>query len=226
MTPDELRARVLYRDAEVLIINKPPGLAVHQGPGKGHHLEELLEALRFDARWPPLLAHRLDKDTSGCLVLGRTREAVAKLGHLFARGRVEKKYWAIVEGTPPETSGRIDLALKKRAPDRGWWMIADPSGQPAVTDYRLIGIRGARAFLELTPRTGRTHQIRVHCAAIGCAVVGDMVYGPRAGQLRREALHLHARAIRIPYARDAEPITAEAPPPPHMEEAIARYEAV
>jgi RluA family pseudouridine synthase len=213
VTEDELKARVLYRDASLLILDKPAGLAVHKGFGRGPTLDDFLDALRFEAPERPGLAHRLDKDTSGCLVLGRNREALRRLGRLFARGHVEKIYWAIVEGAPPAVEGRIDVPLKKRSPNYGWWMAPDPDGQPARTEYRLLARSAARCLLELRPRTGRTHQLRAHCAALGCAIVGDTIYGQRAGQARREPLLLHAHRMRIPYDVGKPPVEAEAPTP-------------
>ena len=220
MTPDELRGRVLYRDALTIVIDKPAGLPVHAGPKGGPNLERYLDALRFGLPQPPGLAHRLDRDTSGCLILGRSRKALARLGRLFAAGRVEKVYWAVVVGAPPEPEGRVDLPLTKRSTaKRGWWMTADPErGRPAVTDYRVLGGAGGLSWLELRPLTGRTHQIRVHCAAaLGCPVLGETVYGPRAEATGDAApLHLHARAVAVPLYPGRPPVTAAAPPPPHM----------
>lgn len=214
MTPDELRARVLYCDAHVLVIDKPAGMPVHGGPRARDHLEALLPWLRFGFRQPPMLAHRLDRDTSGCLVLGRHRKAVRRLMGLFAAGSVEKVYWAVVDGVPPHEDGVVDLPLRKRSGPDGWRMEADPSGQRALTAYRLLGQGAGRSWLELRPRTGRTHQIRVHCAALGCPVHGDPVYGTSPAV--DAPLHLHSRAVVIPYAGSCAPIRVEAPPPAHM----------
>src|SRR5512133_1508861 len=139
MTPEEIVARLIYRDGLMLVIDKPPGLAVHKGPKGGESLEDYFGALRFGLPQPPALAHRLDRDTSGCLVLGRHRKALARLGRLFANGQGEKVYWAVVKGAPPQPEGRIEQALKKRSEQRGWWMQADPLGQTAITDYRVLG---------------------------------------------------------------------------------------
>ena len=138
MTPEELQARLLYRDGLMLIIDKPAGLPVHAGPGGGENLEALFDALRFGLPRPPALAHRLDRDTSGCLVLGRHPKALRRLARLFSEGRVEKTYWAVVEGAPSRPSGTIDLPLAKHSTKKGGWrMLVDAqAGKPAVTTDR------------------------------------------------------------------------------------------
>ena len=132
-------ARLLYRDGLMLVIDKPAGIAVHKGPKGGESLEDHFGALRFGLPRAPALAHRLDRDTSGCLVLGRHRKALAELGRLFKQGRVGKTYWAVVEGGPAEDEGRIDLPLGRLDESRGWWMKPDPQGQPAVTTWKVMG---------------------------------------------------------------------------------------
>jgi tRNA pseudouridine32 synthase/23S rRNA pseudouridine746 synthase/23S rRNA pseudouridine1911/1915/1917 synthase len=219
LSPEQLLARVLYRDGLILVLDKPAGLPVHAGPGGGPNLEALFDALRFGLPKPPALAHRLDRDTSGCLVLGRHRKALAKLGRLFASGEVEKTYWAVVDGAPPHKEGRVELALRKLTRKTGWRMVVDPEGQAAVTDYRVLGQADGKTWLECKPKTGRTHQIRVHCAALGCPVSGDPVYGP-AGAAPRGQLLLHARAIRLPLYPSKPPIEVTAPVPPHMRAAL------
>ncbi len=217
--PAQLVDRVLYRDGLVLVIDKPAGIAVHAGPGGGPHLEHWFPLLRFGLPHPPALAHRLDRDTSGCLVLGRHPKALRRLGRLFAEGRVEKVYWAVVAGIPAEPEGRIAAPLAKLPRGRvGWHMVIDPAGQPAVTDYRVLGTADGRAWLELKPRTGRTHQIRVHCAALGTPVVGDPTYGGPGGAM----LQLHARYIVLPLYPAKPPIAVSAPVPPHMLAALTR----
>jgi len=214
MTPAEIQARVLFQDSLAIIIDKPAGLPVHAGPGGGPNLEQYFDALRFGVSRPPGLAHRLDRDTSGCLVLGRHRKALAKLHKLFAEGRVEKVYWAVVEGRPVEPEGRIDLPLLKVTKGRGWRMVGDPAGQAAITDYRLLGTGDRLSWIEFRPRTGRTHQIRVHASAIGCPLLGDPSYGREIPPV--VPMQLHARSITLPLYHERPPIVAVAKPPPHM----------
>lgn len=203
---------LLYRDDNVLIIDKPAGLAVHPGGRGVAHLD--LGPLRFDRPQPPKLAHRLDRGTSGCLVLGRHQEALKQLGRLFAGGRVDKTYWALVSGAPPQESGLIDKPLLKLDPRRGR-MAIDPAGQEARSEYRLLGRAGDIAWLELKPLTGRSHQLRAHLASIGCPILGDRLYGDGAPG---EELCLLARRIVLPFYWQQPPIVAEAPAPAHMRE--------
>lgn len=223
MKQEEIEARLLHRDGLILIVDKPAGLPVHRGPKGGENFEQAFEHLRFGLPRRPALAHRLDRDTSGCLVLGRHHKALEKLGKLFKQGRIEKTYWAVVEGAPAD-EGEIDMPLGRLDATRGWWMKPDPEGLPARTRWRVLG-RGARAdspplaFLELTPLTGRTHQLRVHCAASGFPILGDAVYGaaPRFGG---PMLHLHARRVVVPMQAGRPPVVATAPVPDHMREAL------
>ena len=306
VTPEEIIARLLYRDGLMLVLDKPAGFAVHKGPKGGESLEDYFGALRFGLPRAPALAHRLDRDTSGCLVLGRHRKALAELGRLFKAGRVGKTYWALVEGGPADDEGRIDLPLGRKDATRGWWMKHDPQGQPAVTTWKVLGRTqlpsgysaqavgadlaassspppcgeglgmgvavgghtscknddpppqpspnansaepgqarvppgegadrasgeavatrqhsGAAAhhltWLALEPLTGRTHQLRVHCAAMGWPILGDSVYGsaPRTGG---PGLHLHAREIAVPLYKNRAPIQVTAPVPAHMQERL------
>jgi tRNA pseudouridine32 synthase/23S rRNA pseudouridine746 synthase/23S rRNA pseudouridine1911/1915/1917 synthase len=212
MPPLGLDARVLYRDGLILVIDKPAGIPVHAGPSGGPHLDHWFPLLRFGLPNPPALAHRLDRDTSGCLVLGRHRKALRKLGALFAAGLAEKTYWAVVAGIPAAVEGSVTAPLRKQSRRIGWKMVVDPAGQAAATDYRVLGIGGGRAWLELKPRTGRTHQVRVHCAVLGCPVVGDPTYGGPAGS----PLLLHARAIALPLYPARAPVAVTAPVPQHM----------
>ncbi|MCZ8311658.1 MAG: RNA pseudouridine synthase [Magnetospirillum sp.] len=224
MDPSELEARLLYRDGMMLILDKPPGLAVHAGPRGGPSLRDDLDGLRFGLPQAPELAHRLDRDTSGCLVLGRHRKALARLGKLFAEGQVRKTYWAIVVGKPPQAAGLIDLPLLKENRKSGWRMKVDAKGQASQTEYSTIGSvdgsTGALTWLSLAPKTGRTHQLRVHLAAIGCPILGDPVYGGDATKAAEFPLHLHAREIRVPLYPRRAPIKAVAEVPAHMHVAM------
>jgi tRNA pseudouridine32 synthase / 23S rRNA pseudouridine746 synthase len=234
MTGEEIVARLLYRDGLMLVIDKPAGFAVHKGPKGGESLEDYFDALRFGLPRAPALAHRLDRDTSGCLVLGRHRKALAELGRLFKTGRIGKTYWAVVAGGPTESEGRIELPLGRKDATRGWWMKHDPAGQPAVTTWKVLGRTSGEGidpaqvgegaaqhltWLALEPLTGRTHQLRVHCAAMGWPIVGDTIYGdaPRSGG---PGLHLHAREIVVPLYKNRAPIRVIAPVPPDMQSAL------
>src|SRR5712691_10289215 len=139
LNPEEMVARLLYRDGLMLVIDKPAGMAVHRGPKGGESLEDHFGALRFGLPRAPALAHRLDRETSGCLVLGRHRKALAALGRLFKIGAIGKCYWAVVEGGPADDEGRIELPLGRKDATRGWWRKHDPSGQPAVTTWKVMG---------------------------------------------------------------------------------------
>ncbi len=218
MQPIDLIPRLLYRDALMLVVDKPVGIAVHPGPKGGDSLDAHFDALRFGLPRVPALAHRLDRDTSGCLVLGRHRKALQKLGTLFKSGRIDKTYWAVVEGSPEAESGTIDLPLGRLDATRGWWMQVDPAGQASVTDWRVLGRAAGRSWLELKPRTGRTHQIRVHCAALGWPLLGDGIYGARDSG---ETLHLLARGVSVPLYSSRPAIEVSAPVPPHMEPALS-----
>src|SRR5271154_6581540 len=223
MTPEEMVSRLLYRDGLMLVIDKPSGFAVHRGPKGGESLEDHFDALRFGLPRAPALAHRLDRDTSGCLVLGRHRKALAKLGRLFKSGAIDKAYWAVVEGAPEADEGVIELPLGRLDETRGWWMKHDPQGQPAVTKWKELG-RSSDAkspWLALDPVTGRTHQLRVHCAELGWPIVGDAIYGtaPRNGG---PILHLHAREVVVPLYKNRAPIRVVAPVPQHMHVAMAQ----
>lgn len=205
---------ILYRDAMVLVLNKPSGVPVHAGSGKLIPIDVHFEELRFGLPQKPELAHRLDKDTSGCLVLGRHRQALKRLGHLFESGQAEKVYHAVVHGKMPEAEGVIDLPLAPQSKHKTrWWMKVDASGKPALTHYKVLHTEGQYSYVELRPKTGRTHQLRVHCAAVGCPIFGDKIYGVSDDV---STLHLHAYSIALPLYPKKDPITVIAPLPEYM----------
>ena len=216
---EDLEARILHRDDHVLVLDKPAGLAVQGGSKTPHHLDGMLDALRFGGERPRLV-HRLDKDTSGVLVLARTGRAATALTAAFRSGKVRKLYWAVVVGVPSSPAGRIERPLSKRFGAIGERMMADDEGRPAVTEYRVVERAGRRAaWLALEPLTGRTHQLRAHCALLGTPILGDGKYGGVAAFLEGagigERLHLHARTVRFPHPAGGE-VTVTAPLPPHM----------
>ncbi|MFT0861326.1 RluA family pseudouridine synthase [Ancylobacter sp. G4_0304] len=213
---DGIAARVLHRDGMMLVIDKPPGLPVHKGPKGGETLADHLDDLRFGLPNAPELAHRLDKDTSGCLVLGRHRKALADLGRAFADGTVGKTYVAVVRGVPAQPRGRIELRLAKRSPHRGWWMAVDPSGQEAISEWQVLAAGEGLSVLALSPLTGRTHQLRVHLDAIGHPILGDQIYGGASRLPGGPILHLHSRRVVLPGRKGREPIDVRAPLPAHM----------
>jgi len=218
-----LRRLVLYRDASAIVLNKPAGLAVQGGTKTGRHVDGLLDTLRFDSDERPRLVHRLDKDTSGVLLIARNAAAAAFFTRAFREKTTRKTYWAAVIGLPQLPQGRIDLALAKRAGAGGERVHAgDEDGKSAVTYYRVMDQVGDRAgWLALLPVTGRTHQLRAHCAALGTPIIGDGKYGGSAahlaGVVAGSGLHLHARSLQIP-SPEGGTLRVTAPLPPHMRE--------
>lgn len=203
---DPLPFAILHRDTHLLVIDKPAGLAVHPGPKTPDSLEDFLKDLTFGNQRLPVIAHRLDRDTSGCLVLARHPKAVKRVAQLFEAGRVGKVYWAVLSSLPEADSGTVDAPLHKiSSAEAGWRMIIDKRGKRAVTHWQVID-RAAR-LVEFRPETGRTHQLRVHAAALGHAIIGDPVYGDGKGPMR-----LHARSITLPYD-EAAPLSVTAPLP-------------
>jgi tRNA pseudouridine32 synthase/23S rRNA pseudouridine746 synthase/23S rRNA pseudouridine1911/1915/1917 synthase len=231
---DFLLARVLYRDGLMLVIDKPAGLPVHAKPGTrkgegGESLEDYFDALRFGLPRQPALAHRLDRDTTGCLILGRHPKALRKLHRLFAAGEVDKTYWAICRGAPERLSGTIDAPLRKGTEKAGWRMHLARGGEEgalsAVTTYRIRKIADGLAFIEAKPKTGRTHQIRAHLASIGAPILGDPLYGDLDAADRKPPMMLHARRVIVPISKNKEPIAVEAPPPPPLAALLAKLGA-
>jgi 23S rRNA pseudouridine955/2504/2580 synthase len=233
-----IRDAVLYRDEHVIALNKPPGLAVQGGSGQWRHVDALAEALRFERDDKPRLVHRLDRDTSGVLLLARSARAAATLARAFQSRDAQKIYWAAVAGTPSPKAGTIRLGLVK-APGHGAGgegekmrtlpfedVAATEGARRAVTDYAVIEAAGRRAaWLALSPITGRTHQLRAHMAAIGHPIVGDGKYGagvalegraPDLGGGVSRKLHLHARSLAIAHPATGARLHLTAPLPEHM----------
>ena len=205
-----LKDHILFLDGEALVIDKPAGLPVDAPRDGALSLENHLASLTLGFhRWPQAV-HRLDRDTSGCLLLSRNPKAHARFQQAFEAGTVEKRYLAILDGVPAREEGTIALALAKvSSAERGWRMRGDPKGKPARTVYRVLRVADGRALVEFRPATGRTHQIRVHAAeALGAAVLGDPVYG----QAHPAGMMLHAAALTVPRP-GKEPVTAAAPWP-------------
>jgi len=231
LTPDDSRQMeriVLYKDANLIVINKPFGLAVQGGTKVGKNIDAMLDALKFENAQRPKLVHRLDRDTSGVLVLARSAKAASRLADGFAGKAIEKTYLALVHNVPQPLSGFVELPLLKAAQgDRELVGVDEEEGKYAKTEYRVIDALARKfALVELKPLTGRMHQLRVHMAAIGCPIVGDHKYG---GGLKfvgnnisalgvQDVLHLHARRIVIPanLTGDRTAVDVSAPLPPHM----------
>jgi len=208
-----LKELVIHLDDDVLAINKPQGLAVQGGTGLKEHLDGMLDGLRFGLAERPRLVHRLDRDTSGVLVLGRNAFAAAKLAAAFRQRTARKTYWALVVGLPRPRKGKIVSAIAKKGGDR-------ESGRQGLTEYEVLETVGNEiAWLSLKPHTGRTHQLRVHCAELGTPILGDGKYGGREafveGLPGSKRLHLHARSLEMPHPRGGI-LHLEAPLPPSM----------
>ena len=205
---------LLFRDDRFVVLNKPAGLAVHPGPRGGRSVEDWFPLLSR-RRHGPWLVHRLDADTAGCLLIALRRTALIAAQQEFEAGRVCKTYWAIVRGALSCTSGTVDASLLRQSTSKGWRMVVDPSGKQAVTDWRVLGTVGRLSWVELWPRTGRTHQVRVHCSVLGCPVLGDPIYGDADGPL-----HLLARSIALHLDP---PVVATAPVPEHMRTTLKQF---
>lgn len=216
----DLERMVLYKDDSLIVLNKPAGLPVQGGSGIAVHVDGMLDALQEAFSERPKLVHRLDRDTSGVLVIARGSRAANKLSAAFRGRDVEKIYWALLAGLPETLEGRIDLPLKRI--DLGMTSRAEPTfrkdkeGQKAITDYRVLDKAGKRfCLVELSPHTGRMHQLRAHCLAMGTPILGDEVYGGIFSEHFADQLHLHARRLSIPHPEGGM-LTVEAPLPKHM----------
>ncbi|NIJ09607.1 tRNA pseudouridine32 synthase/23S rRNA pseudouridine746 synthase [Sphingomonas vulcanisoli] len=210
------RLDILFEDGEAIAISKPAGLAVDRPRDGSPSVESLLPDLRLGFGRPPFITHRIDRDTSGCLVLARNPKALKRVMAAFEEGAVEKTYLAILNGIPDQAEGVIDLPLAKiSSREAGWRIIADPNGKPALTHWRKLAEKGERSLILFTPQTGRTHQLRVHAAeGLGLSILGDPVYG----QPRADGMMLHAWKISIPR-EGKPPIAAEAPFPDRFRKA-------
>lgn len=221
---DALASILLYEDKKVLVFNKPAGLAVQGGSGVSRHIDAMLEAWRSPKGEKPRLVHRIDRETSGILVVARTRGAAAAMTAAFRTRETDKTYWAVCKGVPGKRSGRISTWLvKERTPDGDRMRVArhgEPDADHSESLYRVIEAAGQNlSWLELKPVTGRTHQLRVHTAHLGNPIIGDPKYfdienWQLPGGIQKR-LHLHARRIRIPHP-DGGVLDVAAPLPPHM----------
>ncbi|GBR08881.1 MULTISPECIES: RluA family pseudouridine synthase [Asaia] len=218
----EIERMVIYRDDHVIVLDKPSGLATQGGPGITKHIDMMLDGLRGELHDRPRLVHRIDRDTSGLLLLARTPGVAAKLAAAFRGRDVDKTYWAIVVGRPMPGSGVIDQPLAKLGAGNGSLMIAatreDEDAMVAKTDYEVVDAAGKRlSWLALKPLTGRTHQLRVHCETLGTPILGDPKYGGKAAHMEGfvDRLHLHARSLEFPHPAGGR-LRVAAPLPPHM----------
>lgn len=210
-----LSDRVLFLDGEALVLDKPAGMPVDAPRDGSLSVENHLGSLTFGFQRWPLPVHRLDRDTSGCLLLARNPKAHKRFAAAFEAGAVDKSYLAVLAGIPSDREGRIDLPLgKTSSAERGWRMVPDPSGKRAITHWRLLATAQNRALIEFRPETGRTHQLRVHAASgIGIPISGDPVYGDGQGPML-----LHASRLRL-LREGKTAIEAEAPLPDNFAKA-------
>ncbi len=202
---------IVYEDGEALVIDKPAGLPVDRPRRGGPCLEDHYEQLRMGFQRNPAPVHRLDTDTSGCLLLARNPKALKRFAKAFEERLVEKRYLGLLAGLPEEQEGTVELSLAKiSSAEKGWRMIAARKGKPSVTHWKVLAQSGGHALVEFRPETGRTHQIRVHCeAGLGIPLLGDPVYGNGKGAPRTM---LHAAAITVPRENKT-PVQASAPLP-------------
>jgi tRNA pseudouridine32 synthase/23S rRNA pseudouridine746 synthase len=210
------RLPILFEDAEALVIDKPAGLPISRPRAGGPCLEDWLDDLRLGFHRPPAPVHRIDTDTSGCLLLARNPRALAKFSAAFEARQVEKHYLGVIAGELADAEGVIELALAKiSSASEGWRMIAAKKGKPALTRWQRLAVVDGLTLVAFQPETGRTHQIRVHAAlGLGAALLGDPVYGtnPARGAQGAGRTMLHAAALAVPRPGKP-PVTAKAPLP-------------
>ena len=219
-----LTDRILYMDKQVIVLDKPPGLATQGGSGLTRHVDGMLDSLKFEKPTRPKLVHRLDRDTSGVLMVARTAQAASGLAQSLALRDTSKVYWALVKGVPKQKHGVVKAALAKegtRGKDERMMVSEEEDAKFALTEYAVMGTAGQDfAWVAARPITGRTHQIRVHLASLGTPIVGDFKYGGTNSRGKGEIadkLHLHARSIDIGRP-DGGRLQVTAPLPPHMEQ--------
>lgn len=224
-----LEALILWEDGELLVLNKPSGLATQGGTKTTHHLDGLLSAYGLKNGIRYRLVHRLDRDTSGVFLVAKTLEMATYLTNAFRQGMIKKTYWAIVVGQPKPGQGTLNFPLLKGADGHQEKVGVDhKNGKPAITHYRTVkGLQKGGitqfAWLELTPETGRTHQLRVHTAFIGHPILGDGKYGGKVATAASRNLHLHARAICFPDRSTGTPLTFMAPPSSVIESTLKTF---
>lgn len=224
----ELESMVIWEDEDILVLNKPSGLATQGGSKIVRHLDGLLSAYGKKKGIQYRLVHRLDRDTSGVLLVAKTNEATVFLGEAFREGTIKKTYWAVVVGQPKPGQGTINAPLLKGGEGHVEKVSVNKAGKQAITHYQTLkGVKENQktlfAWLELSPETGRTHQLRVHASHIGCPILGDGKYGGQAATAASRQLHLHARSITVPDRLTGTPLTFIAPPPLHMEETLKAF---
>lgn len=225
-----LKNLVVFEDRAVLAINKPFGLAVQGGAKTAKHIDGMLASFERNGERPRLV-HRLDKDTGGLLLLAKTRTSAQKLGDAFKAHEVEKTYWALTAGVPRPREGTIDMPIAKRmvrlksGAEERVVPAKDDAAKKAVTDYQILDEAGPVAFLAMRPVTGRTHQLRVHAAAIDCPIVGDGKYGGATAHLEgvSSKLHLFCRSMTFPHPETGHATTISAPLTGHMAETWAFF---
>jgi 23S rRNA pseudouridine955/2504/2580 synthase len=220
----DLEAMILYRDDAIIVLNKPAGLPTQGGKNIPIHLDGMLDALRYENTERPKLVHRLDRDTSGLLVLARGVKPASRLAAAFRGRDVEKTYWALLWGVPPLLEGRIDLPLTRIEGEGSSRAAPAARGEEdalrAITDYKILDYAGKKfAWAELRPQTGRMHQLRVHALALGTPILGDAAYGAAFADGFAPQLHLHARRLKLPHP-DGGTLTIEAPPPKHLRQSL------